>query len=204
MARNSQSIRGADIRRSELGRRCLPHDSSSRTLSFHLGFVVRISSAAGSKRGATIASTNRPGSASTSAVAASTGAIESQHGTERAQRIAVQRPPRGDGQIPAVAAPQGLLCLMTDTAGCGSDRTIASALSRSSRLLYDSSLPLSWRASINPAAHRPALVRTRPPAGADSRRSAALPCACSCKLSEVGNAVSSARCRCHQAAIAAS
>ena len=35
----------------------------------------------------------------------------------------------------AVAAPQGLLCLSTATPGTGSDRAIASALSRSSRLL---------------------------------------------------------------------
>ena len=55
-----------------LRRRSIWPTSISRTLAFHLGLVVRISRASASKSGATIASTNRPGSASTSAVAAST------------------------------------------------------------------------------------------------------------------------------------
>ena len=51
-----------------------------------------------SKSGATMASINRPGSTSTSAAAASTDAIESQHRAEGALRVAVQRLPRGQRQ----------------------------------------------------------------------------------------------------------
>ena len=115
--------------------------ASSRTFAFHLGFVVKMSSAAGSKLGAAMASMKRPGVASTSAVRLSTA------------RLKASTPPKAlcgspssaflaaSARVAAAAAPHGLLCLMTDAAGSRNTRTMASALSRSSKLLYDSSLP---------------------------------------------------------------
>ena len=109
--------------------------SISRTLAFHLGLVVRISSASLSKSGATMASTNRPGAASTSAVAASTvrfspstepNALSGSPSIARCKAAA---------SVSATAAPQGLLCLITTAAGSEKLRTMPSALSRSSRLL---------------------------------------------------------------------
>ena len=61
---------------------------------------------------------NRPGVASTSAVAASTGSIERQHAAKRALRIAVEAlfGPRRPAMRPSPRR-TGLLCLMTDAAG---------------------------------------------------------------------------------------
>ena len=94
-----------------------------------------------------MASTNRPGSASTSAVAASTARF-----SPSTEPNALSGSPsiarcRASASVSATAAPQGLLCLMTTAAGSAKLRTIASALSRSSRLLYESSLPCSCRAA---------------------------------------------------------
>src|SRR5208283_2446438 len=54
---------------------------------------------------------------------------------------------RASASVPASAAPQGLLCLITTAAGSLKSRTMARALSRSKKLLYESSLPLSCRAA---------------------------------------------------------
>ena len=47
---------------------------------------------------------------------------------------------------------------MTETAGCEKPRTMPSAESRSSRLLYDNSLPFNWRAATK-------LIRMDTPVG---------------------------------------
>jgi len=103
----------------------------SRTLAFHFGLVVNSSKAAGSNRGATIASTNRPGTHSTSAAAVSTARLR-----PRTEPNALSGSPsmarcKATASVSAVAAPQGLLCLMTTAAGSENCRTIDSALSRS-------------------------------------------------------------------------
>jgi len=86
---------------------------------------------------------NRPGSDQHLGVAASSGRLKPAP-SKSTQWIAVERVSRGHGQIGrGCGAPQGLLCLITTAEGPASERTIDSALSRSSRLLYDSSLPES-------------------------------------------------------------
>ena len=101
--------------------------SSNRTLAFHLGFVVRISMAAGSKPGATMASTNCPGSASTSAVAASTGRLKPNTEPKALTGSPAKACRVASANVSATAAPQGLLCLITATAGSLSPRTMARA-----------------------------------------------------------------------------
>ena len=119
---------------------------SNRTLVFHLGLVVRISSASAVKSGATIASTNRPGSARNPAIGPSTGTLTPSTEPKALTGSPSQALLIASPRVSAVAAPQGLLCFSTATPGQGSDRAIASAASRSSRLLYESSLPLSCSA----------------------------------------------------------
>ena len=74
---------------------------SNRTLALHLGLVVRISKAAGSNCGATIASTNRSGCANTSAVAASSG------------RFTPTMPPKA-----LVGSPSNALCIALRQCRC--------------------------------------------------------------------------------------
>ena len=63
-------------------------------------------------------------------------AVETQHRSRTRSRDHRRAPPAWPTASSApIAAPQGLLCLMTTQAGASSERTIASALSRSSRLL---------------------------------------------------------------------
>ena len=88
-----------------------------------------------------MASTNSPGVARNSAVAASTGRLNPSTDPKaltgspsKARRVASAR-------SPAEAAPHGFVCLITTAAASGSARAIARAASRSIRLLYDSSLP---------------------------------------------------------------
>ena len=94
-----------------------------------------------------MASTNRPGAASTSAV----GGVDGRFSPSTEPNALSGSPSiarcRAVASVSLTAAPQGLLCLMTTAAGSENWRTIASALSRSSRLLYESSLPCSCRAA---------------------------------------------------------
>ena len=93
----------------------------SRTFAFHLGLVVRISSACGSKSGATIASTNRPGSANTSAVAASIGRLNPSTEPKALSGSPSSALRAATANCGAVAAPHGLLCLITTAALWSSD-----------------------------------------------------------------------------------
>ena len=107
----------------------------------------------------------------------SIGAVQADDAAERGER---DRPrARGRRRRPRsapVAAPHGLVCLMTAAAGSLNSRTMRAAASRSSRFVYDSSLPCSTVAAPRPARRLPR--RTTPPADAGSRRSGGrAPCA---------------------------
>ena len=71
--------------------------------------------------------------------------------------------------VAPVATPHGFVCLMTTAAGSVNSSAIRSAASRSSRFVYDSSLP--WCTSQRAAGSAPASAATAP-SGAGSRRSA--------------------------------
>ena len=82
----------------------------------------------------------------------------------------------GQGRRPS-AAPQGLLCLRIVAAGSAKRRISRRALSRSSRLLYESSLPCRIAGGRQVRARSCPARRRRPPAGAGSRRSGGPPAA---------------------------
>ena len=83
--------------------------------------------------------------------------VQADDAAEGADRVAVVGQLEGLGQAARpTAAPQGLLCLRIEAAGSANWRTRRRALSRSSRLLYDSSLPCSDRGGreVRPGASR--------------------------------------------------
>ena len=116
---------------------------------------------------------NRPGTHIRSAVARSTGRFSADDPAEGADGVALVGQLEGRRRASsAVAAPQGLLCLRMHAAGSANWRISRRALSRSSRLLYESSLPCRTVAvaRFGPRVRAP---RRRRPAGAGSRRTGA-------------------------------
>ena len=136
-----------------------------------VGFVVDQSRASPSNPGARIASRNRPRLAHPLGGRQINGPIDADNPAEALtglprRRARRRRPDR------LHAAPQGLLCLRMHAAGSANWRTNRKALSRSSRLLYESSLPCRSRA----VARFGPLVRARrrtPPADEGFRHTAA-------------------------------
>ena len=89
-----------------------------------------------------MASRNRPGWHIRLAVGAIDRPVQTHDAAEGADRITFVRTLEALAAISgATAAPQGLLCLRMHAAGKANWRISRNALSRSSRLLYESSFP---------------------------------------------------------------
>ena len=99
--------------------------------------------------------------------------VQRHHAAERAHADRRRRP-RGRPPAPSPRArtPHGLLCLTITQAGISNSRAAARAALRSSRLLKESSLPLSWRTIERTCMRAPDLASRRRPAGGGSRRRA--------------------------------
>ena len=93
-----------------------------------------------------MASINSPGSHKRSAVATSTVRLNPKTDPNALNGSPARALPQASAKMGSVAAPQGLLCFITDTAGLANPRTMSNAASKSNKLLYESSLPLSCRA----------------------------------------------------------
>ena len=101
------------------------------------------SSASGSKPGASSTSTNC--SCERRAGRGIDRPVDRDHAAEGALRVAGERRGVGGAGVGATAQPHGLLCLTITQAGSSNSSTSSRAAARSSRLLYESSLPCSWR-----------------------------------------------------------
>ena len=104
-------------------------------------------------------------------VATSIGAVEADDAAEGDKRVGVARAHVGVRGRVTVAAPHGFVCLITAAAGSSNSSTMRAAASRSSRLVYDSSLPCSTVARRRPC-RRGASAYQRRRSGAGFRRNA--------------------------------
>ena len=130
--------RGAGGRRGRSGR---PR-SSRRTLFFQVGLVVSRPKRVGLEAGGDDRLDEPAGHAQPLGRRAVDRPVQADDPAEGADGVALVGQLEGLGQRrSATAAPQGLLCLRIAAAGSAKRRTSRRALSRSSRLLYDSSLP---------------------------------------------------------------
>jgi hypothetical protein len=86
------------------------------------------------------------------AVSSSIGRFRPTMPPKAASASASRAPDVGLGRRRPVAAPHGLVCLMTAAAGSSNSRTMRAAASRSSRFVYDSSFPCSTCGAPRPTA----------------------------------------------------